>query len=78
MKIDWEEECFNNEDDEYDAVWHHKLGFMHVPNGDMIAFDVKKSETNPPVVYLSHDDGEEIVSDCENAKEYRKIIGLQI
>ena len=113
----WVETCFNDEDDEYDAVWHHKLGFMQVPNGDIIAFDVKKRETNPPVVYLSHDDGEGhgyilgkdfntffeqlllvgacgnedwqmlpfcldaesgIVSDCENAKEYRKIIGLQI
>ncbi len=114
---DWVEECFPDEDDEYDAVWHHKLGFMHVPNGDMIAFDVKESETNPPVVYLSHDNGDGhgyilgkdfntyfeqlllvgacgnedwqilpfclnvksgIVSDCENAKEYRRLIGLQI
>jgi len=114
---DWIEECFTNEEDEYDAVWYHKLGFMHVPNGDIIAFDVKKSELNPPVVYLSHDDGEGhgytlgkdfntyfeqlllvgacgnedwqmlpfcldaqsgIVSDCENAKKYRSLIGLQI
>lgn len=94
-----------------------KLGFMNVPNGDAIAFDMKESEINPSVVYLSHDDGEGhgyilgkdfntyleqlllvgacgnedwkilpfcldaqsgIVSDCENAKEYRKLIGLQI
>ena len=113
----WVENCFTNEDDEYDAVWQHKLGFMNVPNGDVIAFDVKENETNPPVVYLSHDDGEGhgyilgkdfntyfeqlllvgacgnedwqmlpfcldaqsgIVSDCENAKEYRSIIGLEV
>ncbi len=113
----WAEACFPNEEDEYDAVWHHKLGFMNVANGDVIAFDVKENETNPQVVYLSHDDGEGhgyilgkdfdtyfeqllltgacgsedwqmlpfcpdaqsgIVSDCENAKEYRKLIGLQI
>lgn len=113
----WVERCFTNEEDEYDAVWYHKLGFMNVPNGDVIALDVKESETNPPVVYLSHDDGEGhgyilgkdfntyfeqlllvgacgneywqmlpfcldeksgIVSNCENAKEYRRIIGLQI
>ena len=94
-----------------------KLGFMNVPNGDVIAFDMKESEINPSVVYLSHDDGEGhgyilgkdfntyleqlllvgacgnedwqmlpfcldaqsgIVSDCEIAKEYRKLIGLQI
>ena len=35
-----------------------KLGFMNVPNGDAIAFDMKESEINPSVVYLSHDDGE--------------------
>lgn len=114
---DYVEECFTNEDDEYDAVWHHKLGFMRVPNGDIIAFDVNENETNPPVVYLSHDDGEGhgyilgsdfdtyfeqlllvgacgsedwqimpfctdaqsgIVSDCDNAKNYRRIIDLQI
>ncbi|MDD7388531.1 MAG: SMI1/KNR4 family protein [Lachnospiraceae bacterium] len=114
---DWVEECFTDEEDEYNAVWHHKLGFMSVPNGDIIAFDIKESETNPPVVYLSHDDGDGhgyilgkdfnsyfeqlllvgacgsedwqilpfcsdarsgIISDCENAKEYRRLIGLQI
>lgn len=113
----WIEDCFTDEEDEYDAVWYHKLGFMHVANGDIIAFDIKEDESNPPVVYLSHDDGDGhgyilgkdfdtyfeqlllvgacgnedwqmlpfcldaqsgIVSDCENAKEYRKIIGLQI
>ena len=113
----WVENCFTNEEDEYDAVWYNKLGFMNVPNGDVIAFDIKESEINPSVVYLSHDDGEGhgyilgkdfntyleqlllvgacgnedwqmlpfcldaqsgIVSDCENAKEYRKLIGLQI
>ena len=35
-----------------------KLGFMNVPNGDVIAFDMKESEINPSVVYLSHDDGD--------------------
>lgn len=29
-----------------------KLGFMNVPNGDVIAFDMKESEINPSVVYL--------------------------
>ena len=30
-----------------------KLGFMNVPNGDVIAFDMKESEINPSVVYLA-------------------------
>lgn len=54
----WVENCFTDEEDEYDAVWYHKVGFMNVPNVDVIAFDMKDSEINPPVVYLSHDDGE--------------------
>lgn len=54
----WVENCFTHEEDEYDAVWYNKLGFMNVPNGDVIAFDMKESEINPSVVYLSHDDGE--------------------
>lgn len=113
----WVENCFTNEEDEYDSVWYHKLGFMNVPNGDVIAFDMKGDEENMPVVYLSHDDGEGhgyilgkdfdsyfeqlllvgacgneywqmlpfcadaqsgIISDCDNAKEYRRIIGLKI
>ena len=117
LRKDYAEGCFVNENDAYDAVWHHKLGFMRVPNGDVIAFDVNKNETNPPVVYLSHDDGEGhgyilgsdfdtyfeqlllvgacgnedwqmipfcpdtqsgIVSNCDNAKNYRRIIDLQI
>lgn len=112
---EWQESCFSDEEDEYDAIWHNKLGIMTVPNGDVIAFDIGKDEVNPPVVYLSHDDGEGhgyilgkdfetylenllrigacgnedwqilpfcedeeagINPDCENAREYRKIIGL--
>lgn len=54
----WQRECFSNEADEYDRVWHHKLGIMTVGNGDVIALDIALDKDNPPVVYLSHDDGE--------------------
>ncbi|MEV5027944.1 SMI1/KNR4 family protein [Paenibacillus sp. LPE1-1-1.1] len=53
----WEQEVFSDEEDEYDRVWHNKLGLMEVGNGDYIAFDLSISN-DPPVVYLSHDDGE--------------------
>jgi hypothetical protein len=49
----WERECFPDPDDPYDLVWHNKLGFHHVPNGDYLGFDLQGR-----VVYLSHDDGE--------------------
>lgn len=54
----WIETCFPNEEDEYDKVWHHKLGLMTVANGDVIALDIGSNPTNPAVVYLSHDDGQ--------------------
>lgn len=54
----WVKECFPNENDEYDRVWHNKLGFINVANGDVIAFDIKDCPTKAPVVYLSHDDGD--------------------
>lgn len=54
----WAEECFSDEEDEYDKVWHNKLGLMTVGNGDVIAFDTGVASENAPVVYLSHDDGE--------------------
>ena len=54
----WIESCFNNMDDEYDRIWHNKLGFMTVGNGDVIAFDLLDNNEDKKVVYLSHDDGE--------------------
>lgn len=55
---DWASDCFSDTEDEYDKVWHNKCGFMTVANGDVIAFDTETDSDNPPVVYLSHDDGE--------------------
>lgn len=52
----WDSEVFNNSDDHYDSVWHEKLAFMEVGNGDYLAFDLS-IPIDPPVVYLSHDDG---------------------
>ena len=55
---DWVENCFSDEEEEYDRIWHNKLGIMTVANGDVIALDIKQDKENPPVVYVSHDDGE--------------------
>lgn len=53
---DWVENCFPNVDDPYDSVWHNKLAFLPVGNGDMLAIDLLVQEG--PVVYLSHEDGD--------------------
>lgn len=54
----WVEDCFSNPDDDYDKIWNNKLGFMTVPNGDIIAFDLSDPNDDRKVIYLSHDDGE--------------------
>ena len=54
----WVKECFSSPEDPYDKVWHNKLGFATVGNGDVIAFDLSDPKEDKRVVYLSHDDGE--------------------
>lgn len=52
----WIREVFPDRDNEYDAVWHGKLAFQEVRNGDYLAIEVGADAPNS-VVYLSHDDG---------------------
>lgn len=49
---------FPDPENEYDKVWHNKLAFCDVENGDYLAFDMNTSGNDAPIVYLSHDDGE--------------------
>lgn len=56
-KNDWIEKCFPNKEDPYDVVWHNKLAFHEVGNGDFLAIDLSMPDAEP-IVYLSHDDGE--------------------
>ena len=52
---DWEGEVYPNSDKEYDCVWHNKMSFFQVGNGDYIAIELEP-ENYGKVVYLSHDD----------------------
>ena len=36
----WCSDVFSNTEDPYDAVWHNKLAFYKIGNGDLIAFDL--------------------------------------
>ena len=49
--------AFDDPNHQYDKVWHNKLAFFAVGNGDILAFDLS-IPVDPPVVYVSHDDGE--------------------
>ncbi len=52
----WIERVFPNPDDPYDRIWHGKLGFHEVGNGDYLALDI--SLADGAVTYLSHDAGQ--------------------
>ncbi|MGE7885269.1 SMI1/KNR4 family protein [Bacillus sp. NPDC094077] len=58
MRQELVQDVFNDPADSYDQIWHNKLAFFNVGNGDLFAFDLNKDEVDPPIVYLSHDDGE--------------------
>lgn len=55
-RLGWIKSVFPNLDDVYDGVWHNKLAFCEVGNGDYLAFDMSVSG-DAPIVYLSHDNG---------------------
>ena len=54
---DWEGDTYPNSDKEYDRVWHNKMSFFQVGNGDYIAIELEP-ENYGKVVYLSHDGSE--------------------
>lgn len=53
-RLEWIRVVFPDPHDPYDAVWHDKLSFYDVGNGDFLSFDLSQGE-DPPIVYLSHD-----------------------
>ena len=54
---DWKGEVYPNSDKEYNRVWHNKMSFFQVGNGDYIAIELEP-ENYGKVVYLSHDGSE--------------------
>lgn len=47
---------FPDGNDPYDSIWHVKLSFLDVTNGDHIASDLNWRGSGSPVLYLSHRD----------------------
>ncbi|WP_339056050.1 SMI1/KNR4 family protein [Fusobacterium animalis] len=54
---DWVDVCFPDYNNEYDKVWHNKLAFYKVANGDYFAIELEKEDYGK-IVYLSHDGGD--------------------
>lgn len=67
----WVEECFPKKEDSYDIFWHNKLAFHELGNGNYLAVDKSFSEAEP-VIYLSHDDGNE--HRVELAKNFKDFV----
>jgi len=55
-KQGWIDTVFKSAANTYDSVWHNKLAFYEVGNGDYIAMSLARDGYGE-IVYLSHDDG---------------------
>ena len=53
----WIEDVYPDYNNKYDRVWHNKMSFQQVGNGDYIAIELEP-ENYGKVVYLSHDGSE--------------------
>jgi len=53
----WVKEVYPDYNNEYDRVWHNKMSFHQVGNGDYVAIELEP-ENYGKVVYLSHDGSE--------------------
>ena len=53
----WVKEVYSDYNNEYDRVWHNKMSFHQVGNGDYIAIELEPYNYGK-IVYLSHDGSE--------------------
>ena len=53
---EWADETWVAESPEERLIWDSALPFIRLDNGDYLALDLRAIETDPPVVYLNHDD----------------------
>ena len=66
----WIEDVYPDYNNKYDRVWHNKMSFQQVGNGDYIAIELEP-ENYGKVVYLSHDGSENHgIYIADNFKEF--------
>jgi hypothetical protein len=53
---EWARETWIADDPDARGFWESGLPFLRLDNGDYLALDQRTAESDPPVVYLSHDD----------------------
>ena len=66
----WVEDVYPDYNNKYDRVWHNKMSFQQVGNGDYLAIELEP-ENYGKVVYLSHDGSENHgIYIADNFKEF--------
>ena len=53
---EWARDTWVSEEPAQRALWEGALPFARIENGDYLALDLRAPGTDPPVLYLSHDD----------------------
>jgi hypothetical protein len=67
-RLDWAE-GFDGDDDESRRdreLWTRSAPFSEIGNGDLLALDISEDTDDPPVVYLSHEGGSNVIAPSFN------------
>jgi len=59
---EWAEDTWVAESPDQKAIWKSALPFAALDNGDYLALDLRGDGTDPPVVYLNHDEESSVIA----------------
>ena len=59
---EWAEDTWVAESTDQQVIWKSALPFAGMDNGDYLALDLRADATDPPVVYLNHDDESSVIA----------------
>ena len=58
----WAAETWVADAPDQHAIWTSALPFARMANGDSLALDLRAQDSDPPVVYLNHDDDSSVIA----------------
>lgn len=59
---DWANDTWVANSPDQKAIWESALPFPALDNGDYLALDLRADESDPPVIYLNHDDDSSVIA----------------
>jgi hypothetical protein len=59
---EWAAETWVADAPDQHAMWTSALPFVRMVNGDYLALDPRSADSDPPIVYLNHDDDSSVIA----------------